>query len=185
MKQVSELLILLVAGALSVSFFLWSETRVSAQVTCDVDCLNRRIDVLVERVTKLEGLMSATKTSAKQTAVKETFFQISGGSAIGAADWVKVAGTDFWFDQSLYGNVSEVTWQGWLDNGSGSVRLYDETNNRGVDGSEVTLTSSNKASFYSKPMAIWRGQNQYCIQVKNPDVVMMTVSLPRLLIMTK
>ncbi len=100
-------------------------------------------------------------------------------------DWSKVEGSEVWFDQSLYGSVSGVTWQGWMDNGTGRARLYDETNGRGVDGSEVGVMANGKASFYSAPMAIWRGQNKYYIQVKSETGGAVTISGARMRIVTR
>lgn len=166
--------------------FFWGESRANAQSDCDLDCVNEKINALSRRVMALEdrlaSIRTTTATAAKTT--KESFFRISGGSATGT-DWVKIDGTDFWFDQSLYGNVAEVTWQGWVDNGTGSVRLFDATNNRAVDGSETSVSASGRASFYSTPLSIWRGQNQYYVQVKNVNAVVVTVSTPRLRIVTR
>ena len=189
MKQ-KKLEFLIVSLALFFSVFIFGLTRqkVSAQTNCDLDCLGDKVAALTRRVTALEkpggiGGVSAKKTTtAKKT--KEQFLQISGGSVVGG-DWTKVPGTEFWFDQSLYGQVTVVTMEGWIDNGSGQVRLYDATNNRGVDGSEVAVSASGKASFYSQPLVIWRGQNQYYLQIKNVNLVTVTVSSPRLRIISK
>lgn len=165
-----------------------SRSVANAQTGCDIDCLSEKVVALTKRVVALERRSGVggtkTTTSAKTVVAKESFKEIGGGSAVGG-DWTKVEGSDFSFDQSLYGVVDKVTWQGWVDNGSGQVRLYDATNNRGVDGSEVTVSASGKASFYSQPLAIWRGQNQYYIQIKNVNLVTTTVSSPRLRIVTK
>lgn len=141
-----------------------------------------RILSLEKRVANLERYTGMVKpTSTGKT--KETFVSLMGGTANGA-DWTKISGSDFVLDQSLYGNVTEVSWQGWVDGGYGYVRLYDNTNKRAVDGSEMMISSGEKASFYSKPLSIWRGQNQYWIEVRSiaGDV---SVSLPRLKILTK
>jgi len=183
---------LIVSLALFFSVFIFGLTRqkVSAQTDCDLDCLGDKVAALRRRVTALEkpggiGGVSVKKTTAVAAKkAKEAFLQISGGSVVGG-DWTKVPGTEFWFDQSLYGEVTAVTLEGWVDNGSGQVRLYDATNNRGVDGSEVTVSASGKASFYSQPLAIWRGQNQYYLQIKNVNLVTVTVSSPRLRIISK
>ncbi|HCX25256.1 TPA: hypothetical protein DHT69_00210, partial [Candidatus Collierbacteria bacterium] len=100
------------------------------------------------------------------------------------SDWTKISGTDFSFDAALYGGSVEVSWQGWIENGKGSVRLYDSTNHRAVDSSELSVDSGVRSSFYSKPISIWRGQNQYYLEGKNPWGEM-TVSGPRLRIVTR
>lgn len=187
MKQLHELLIISVAMFLGVVLFQFSQTRIDAQTNCDIECLNDRITALARRVAALEsagrggGTRSTTSSAVKQS---ESFFQISGGSAT-SNTWIDVPGSTFYFDQSLYGNVVSVTWQGWMENGSGQARLYDVTNSRAVDGSTVTVSASGRASFYSQPMAIWRGQNQYILQVQNANSQMVTITTPRLRILAK
>ena len=83
--------------------------KVSAQTDCDLDCLGDKVAALTRRVAALEKSTGKTTTVAKKA--KESFLQISGGSAVGG-DWTKVPGTEFWFDQSLYGEVTVVTWGG-------------------------------------------------------------------------
>lgn len=188
MRWKDDLLIVLIAVLLSLGLVgLNSGSVARAQTACDIDCLSEKVAALTKRVVALERRsgVGGTKTTVNAKSVaKESFKGIAGGSAVGG-DWTKVEGSDFTFDQSLYGIVDSVTWQGWVDNGSGQVRLYDATNNRGVDGSEVSVNSSGKASFYSQPLAIWRGQNQYYIQIKNVNLVIVTISSPRLRIVTK
>lgn len=144
--------------------------------------LEERVASLESRVLTLErntGLIKP-KTTGK---MKEQFVTLSGGT-LTASDWTKISGTDFNFDSSLYGGSVEVSWQGWIENGKGSVRLYDSTNHRAVDNSEIAVDSGVRSSFYSKPISIWRGQNQYYMEGKNPWGEM-TVSEPRLKIVTR
>ena len=144
--------------------------------------VEERVAALESRVYTLErntGLVKPKSTGK----LKEQFATLSGGS-VNSAEWTKVAGSDFTLDTSLYGSSVEVSWQGWIDTGNGSVRLYDSTNHRAVDFSELSVDSGVKSSFYSKPMSIWRGQNQYYIEGKNP-LGQLTISSPRLKIVTR
>ncbi len=160
------------------------------EVTFDAEVLSasstktieERMASVESRVLTLErnaGLVKS-KTTAK---TQEQFKNLSGGT-VAASDWSKISGTDFIFDASLYGSSVEVTWQGWIDNGNGSVRLYDSTNHRAVDYSEISTDSGVKSSFYSKPLSIWRGQNAYYVEGKNSGNDL-TLSSPRLKIITK
>lgn len=144
--------------------------------------LEERVAALENRVYVLErnvGLIKPASTGK----IKEQFVQLSGGNA-NSADWTKIVGSDFTFDASLYGKSVEVFWQGWIENGRGSVRIYDDTNHRVVDGSEMSVDSGVKSSFYSKAISIWRGQNQYYIEAKNPygEIV---INSPRLRVVTR
>ncbi len=144
--------------------------------------LEERVASLESRVLTLErnaGLVKPKSTGK----IKEQFVQLAGGS-INTVSWEKIQGTEFSFDAALYGTYVEVSWEGWIDNGNGSVRIYDDTNHRAVDNSEISVDSGVKSSFYSKPMSIWRGLNQYHIEGKNP-LGMLTISSPRLKIVTR
>ncbi len=175
-------LCLLVAGSI-VFLGIKDTTAIQAQMSCDLDCVNSRLSSLTNRVAALEQRLAPAKSSSAAK-TRETFVTLGGGSLF-TNDWTKLPGSDFWLDLSLYGNVTQVTWQGWIEEGMGQARLYDSTNNRAVDGSEVGVTGGVRASFYSQPISIWRGQNLYYIQLKNPAVGTITITSPRLRIVTK
>lgn len=150
--------------------------------------LEERVSSLERRVAGLEKKTATTATKTNSVA-KESYVQLTGGSGSGV-DWVAISGSEFWLDVSLYGSEVEVSWQGKVEskggeNVLGKVRLYDMTNNRGVDYSEVAVSGVNGSSFYSKAMAIWRGQNQYRIEVKSPTGGTVKVVSPRLKIVVK
>jgi hypothetical protein len=143
--------------------------------------LEERVKSLENRVYVLEKNAGLLTTASKKTA--DVFVSLVGGD-ISSSDWSKITGTDFTFDASLYGKNVEVSWQGWVEGGGGSIRLYDSTNHRAVDYSEFSSTTDTKKSFYSKVMSIWRGQNQYYIEGKTIGGTM-TLSSPRLLVVVK
>lgn len=144
--------------------------------------IEERVTALESRVLILEKNTGLVKPKATGK-LKEQFVVLSGG-VVNAGDWTRMAGTDFSLDASLYGASVEISWQGWIEGGNGSVRLYDETNHRAVDNSEISVDSGVRSSFYSKPVSIWRGQNSYYIEGKNPWGEM-TLSQPRLKIVTR
>jgi hypothetical protein len=144
--------------------------------------LEQRLSSLESRVLILErntGLIKPRSTGQ----LKEQFLQLTGGSIV-SSEWLKIPGSEFELDASLYGGSVEVSWQGWMDNGKGSVRIYDDTNHRVVDNSELSVDSGVMSSFYSKPISIWRGLNHYYLEGKNPWGEM-TVSSPRLRILSR
>jgi hypothetical protein len=158
------------------------ETQEEVLAAATPRTLEERVAALESRVAVLErntGLVKPNTTGK----LKEQFVTLTGGSGT-ATDWMTIPGTSFNLDTSLYGNSVEVSWQGWIDNGYGSVRLYDDTNHRAVDNSEISVDSGVKSSFYSKPLSIWRGQNQYHIEGKNV-LGELTISSPRLKIVTR
>ncbi|MBI3954736.1 hypothetical protein HY333_01695 [Candidatus Collierbacteria bacterium] len=155
-----------------------------AQTACDVDCLSAKIEALTKRVSVLEKQVNAKKTILTNAKQKEYFVSLSGGES-NSGDWTSLSSSEFWFDLNLYAGVTQVTWEGWMENGYGLARLYDSTNFRAVDGSEVKLVSGVKTSFYSKPLSIWRGQNRYFIQVRSLNGTEVKISSARLKILSQ
>jgi hypothetical protein len=164
----------------------FGEKRVlSAQTELTIE---ERVASLEKRVASLEKKTAVSATKANSVA-KESFVQLTGGSGTGV-DWVAVPASEFWLDTSLYGGSVEVSWQGKVEGEGGGavdgwVRIYDITNSRGVDYSQVEVAGSGGSSFYSKNMAIWRGQNQYRVEVKSRTGVLVTVVSPRLRVLVK
>lgn len=143
---------------------------------CDEECVRQLIGESVASLsgaTKEEAVASkvvSTGGTVSSLGEKQTkFVSLPGGSAVGN-DWMRV-GEVKWLDTSLYGSLVSATWQGWVElpGGSGIVemRLYDATNGRAVDGSQVVVTNVERTSFYSPNISLWRGQNQYFAEVKN------------------
>lgn len=144
--------------------------------------LEERVASLESRVYTLEKNAGLTATTATKKST-ESFVTLSGGE-ISSFDWEKITGSDFSLDTSLYGKNVEVTWQGWVAGGAGTVRLFDSTNHRAVDFSDFYTSTDSKKSFYTKAMSIWRGQNQYYIEGKTTGGTI-TLSSPRLRIVVK
>jgi len=150
--------------------------------------LEQRVANLEKRVASLEKKTGNVSTNINSVP-KESFMALPEGSAAGT-EWTAVASSEFWLNTSLYGSNVEVSWQGRVESvGGGSVdgwvRVYDLTNHRGVDYSEVAVAGVNGVSFYSKNMAIWRGQNQYRIEVKSKTGEGIKIVSPRLKIIVK
>lgn len=164
-----------------------STQSVATTGTCDKACvqdlINKTVPTLVNSVlatqpTPTQSVRSSTTAPVSKVSQTKSI-DLPGGTASGT-NWTKIGNSEFWFDSSLYGTLVSATWQGWLEvqdgNGVGSVRLYDVTNKRAVDGSEVQINSSTKSSFYSKNLSIWRGQNQYWLEVKSSTGYPVTVT---------
>lgn len=110
---------------------------------------------------------SQAKTKAKFT----SYIPIPGSGSTLSTNWIDMAGTDFYFTKSDYpGYIEsylEVNMKLINSNGTGYIRLYDVTNARAVDGSEVTTSSSVSIFVGSKNLSIWEGYNHYRIQAKS------------------
>lgn len=160
--------------------------KVLAATTSKELTVEQRVAALERRVANLEYKNIAVKA---QSSAKETYVNLTGGS-VTTFDWAMVPGTQFWLDSSLYGGSVEVSWQGRMGRSEGSefrgaIRLYDLTNHRVVDNSTLEVAGSGLASFYSKTLSIWRGQNQYQIEVRNSTGEELRVESARLKILVK
>jgi hypothetical protein len=85
-------------------------------------------------------------------------------------DWTDIAATDFYFNFADYSQAKSASFQSSLQSFPSqdkvSLRLYDVTNNRAVDGSELTTDSVSYALVTSGTLSIWQGNNLYRIQGK-------------------
>lgn len=97
---------------------------------------------------------------------------LSEGTTVSTA-WTDIDPSVFYFDLSHYPDVKEVKFETHLMalHGSAKVyaRLYDVSNKRGVDFSELETQSSSFARLESGGLAIWRGNNQYTIQLRSAN----------------
>lgn len=141
--------------------------KVEQSGECNEECV--RI-IVAEELDRNNAISVMSKTaSVVNTQLRDEYVNLVGGDVKGS-EWTRVVGSEKWLDTSLYGDVESVSWQGWLVNpaASGKVygRLYDLTNGRVVDGSVVVVEDGVKGSFYSENLALWRGQNQYVIELR-------------------
>ena len=102
---------------------------------------------------------------------KVAFVTIGGSSSTNSTSWVDIPGTDFYFDLSDYPTVSSVRWEislsSFLAGNLVYARLYDVTNSRAVDFSELSSDSGTSELKRSVDISIWRGNNLYRVQGKS------------------
>ncbi|MDO8452811.1 MAG: hypothetical protein Q7S79_03610 [bacterium] len=121
-------------------------------------------ETIVEKTTTIQ-----VEKAAKQ--VQTTYIPVGGGeTSTREVDWVSLENTKFVFDASDYGIDPTVSWDANIKVDGDSkayVRLFDETNGIGVQGSEQTTTSNSYINLSAGPLAIWRGRNTYKVQIKS------------------
>lgn len=172
-----------------------------AKSSCGEECIGKLVDTkMTSWWDKLEQSRpkaasisvneepQTTPTGAKSNVAPAAKAKYLGYRAIGGGmgadnNWIDI-GEKFFFDNDLYPEGVKITLEGWMENsegvGIGSVRLYDVTNSRAVDGSEISINSKNRASFYTKQLSVWRGMNQYTLQVKSDTGYMVAITDARL-----
>lgn len=118
-----------------------------------------------------KNIIISTVPLSKQVKVAYIPLISEGLSTSVTTDWVDVVPSEFDFDLIDYQGVKEVRLNAYLMavNGSAKVfmRLYDLTNKRGVDYSEIQTQNSEYSFLESSAMKIWKGNNRYKIQLRS------------------
>lgn len=100
-----------------------------------------------------------------------SYVPVPGSGETESTDWTDLVGTDFYLSKDDYPGLVSVYFEAnmRLENGNGEafVRLYDTTNSRGVDGSELSTQSQSSVFVSNGPISVWSGNNQYRIQAKS------------------
>lgn len=108
---------------------------------------------------------------------------VNTGSTV-LTDWVDIPSSDFYFNLTDYPGAKSVQWETSLKSVNSParvmVRLYDVTNNRGVDNSELETRSSTYALLQSSALTIWRGNNLYRVQLKSDNGTQTDLGMGRL-----
>lgn len=198
------LVFIVIIVLLNIAYLNYNQARlasIASQNSCGEECVGKVVDskmtswwdkLASERpravsTTATEPALTTTevvKTQAtKPQQTKYLSYRAIGGGMGASTNWTQV-GEKFFFDAGLYPEGVKVTLEGWMQNsegvGLGSVRLYDITNGRAVDGSEISINSKSRASFYTKQLSIWRGMNQYSLEVKSDTGYLVSITDGRL-----
>lgn len=118
-------------------------------------------------VITLVPFISAIKQKTRST----SYVPIPGSGSTLNTQWTDLTGTDFYLSTADYPGLMSVYFEAniRLQNGNGKayVRLYDVTNSRGVDKSELTTDSQISVFVSDGPISLWSGNNHYRIQAKS------------------
>ena len=117
-------------------------------------------------------------------AVKITYQSIGTSGTTTNTNWTDVPGTDFYFNLTDYPGLINVRWetslQAFITSTDVFARLYDVTNKRGVDYSELKTQSTTYELLRSSDLVIWRGNNLYRIQIKGLNGNTVNILTPKL-----
>lgn len=126
---------------------------------------------------------STPKTTPAAT-IKTTYVAINSSGSTTSTSWTDISGTDFYFDLSDYPTAKNVRWeaslQSYLSSDPAYLRLYDVTNKRAIDGSDLSTHSPSYEYLRSSDLSIWRGNNLYRIQAKGSSGNTVGFTAPRL-----
>ncbi len=97
---------------------------------------------------------------------------VNDGSTV-LTTWIDIVPSDFYFDLESYPGAKEVRFETYLlaVHGSAKVytRLYDVTNKRGVDYSDLSTANGVFSRLESRAITIWRGNNKYTVQLRSEN----------------
>ncbi|MDP3954948.1 MAG: hypothetical protein Q8Q15_01115 [bacterium] len=123
-----------------------------------------------------------TSVTAQSSSV--SFISIGSSGSTSETSWTDIPGTEFYFNLVDYSNLKSVRWEvnlrSFLAGNAVSVRIYDATNSRAVDSSELSTTSGASVIVRSNDLSIWRGNNLYRVQAKSSSGNPVYLDAPRL-----
>jgi len=111
---------------------------------------------------------TSTTTSSNQS--KIIYVPITAEGTVSSVNFTDIVPSEFYFDLSDYPGAKEVRFQAYLlsvNNDQIFARLYDNTNKRGIDFSDIQTNSSTFTRVESSAMTIWRGNNKYTVQLRS------------------
>ena len=167
------------------------EISLSESTSCQPACLER----IQEEVEKLAGnlptssqpVVEATPTPTAGRTPSVTYLPIGSSGSTSNGSWTDIAGTEFYFNLADYQKVKAARWEvnlrSFLAGNAVYARIYDVTNNRAVDGSELSTTSGTSVVLRSGDLVIWQGNNLYRVQARSPSENPAYLDTPRLKIL--
>lgn len=148
------------------------------EAECSLDCqglIDQKIAAALSGLPSpfSEKKSSSVPTSSQNSAPKIAYVPIcSEGSSVSLA-WENIVSSEFHFDLNDYPGAREVRLVASLravnSSAQVSARLYDQTNYRGVDYSDLISKGSDFKTIESSGITIWRGNNKYLVQLKSAD----------------
>lgn len=117
-----------------------------------------------------DTLTVKTPTSGQQ---KIIYVPLASDGTTVLTSWTDIIPSEFYFDLANYPGIKEIHFETYLQavNGSAKVyaRLYDATNKRGVDYSDLSTANGVFSRLESSAITIWRGNNKYTVQLRSEN----------------
>lgn len=128
--------------------------------------------------------VTPTPTKTPTASLKVMYIPIGMSGTTTNTDWTDIAGSDFYFNLSDFPQIKSVKWetslQAFVTTTSVYGRLYDVTNKRAVDNSELTTALTTYDPLRSGDLTIWNGNNLYRVQIKGTNGNTVNLSSPKL-----
>ena len=121
---------------------------------------------------------------ASTPGTKTTYIPLTASFTTSNTDWTNVSGTETYIDlKNNYSANAYITWEAVLSVASGgqvTARLYDATHGIGVNGSEVSSSSTAGELVTSGKLNLWAGNNLYKVQIKSLNSYAVTFTSGRI-----
>lgn len=101
---------------------------------------------------------------------KVVYFPLVTDGTVTSINWTDIVPSEFYFDLENYPNAKEVRFEAYLlslNNDLVTARLYDQTNKRAVDFSDLQTKESTFTRAESSGISIWQGNNKYTVQLRS------------------
>jgi len=154
-----------------------------ASPSCELSCQKIIEEKIKEELADLPlsaGGSSVTPASAVKIPIqaplssekKILYIPLTNEGSVVSNSWTDVLPSEFYFNLADYSGAKEVRFLAYLsssNNDPGFARIYDTTNKRGVDFSDLLFFKSDYSLVESSPLVIWRGNNQYTVQLRSAN----------------
>lgn len=139
--------------------------------TCE-DIIARKVTEAVAKITPPVAVVTQKTTNVSSgVQTKVAFVPLGAEGVISSISFTDIIPSEFYFDLENYPGAKEVRFEAYimaLNPGTKIyARLYDQTNKRGVDLSDIQTSSGTYERQESSGIVIWRGNNKYTIQLRS------------------
>lgn len=148
---------------------------------CSLECqqlVEQKIAYVISQIPTQIPIQKPAKTSSftvpnalpTQSQTRVSYIPLATAATINSSDWTDIIPSDFYLDLADYSGVKSVRLEVYLksqyQSGKVYLRLYDVTNKRAVDYSDLSSSSETFELRRSSDLTIWRGNNLYRLQGK-------------------
>lgn len=162
--------------------------------SCELSCQEIIEEKIKEGLAKLPFLAGESSvstiaprkispTTVPNDKLKVVYVSLVTEGTVSSADWTDVVPSEFYFNINDYPGAREVRFEAYLasaNNDQGYARLYDATNKRGVDFSDLLFNQSAFTRVESSGIKIWKGNNKYTIQLRSVNATQVQIKEAKL-----
>lgn len=139
--------------------------------SCQLECQEIINEEIKQELAKLPALAGQSSVSpAVPNKPKIVYIPLVTDGSVSSVDWADIIPSEFYFNLADYPGVREVRFEAFLSSANddpGYARIYDVTNKRGVDFSDLPFNKSAFTRVESGKMVVWSGNSKYTVQLRS------------------